>query len=124
MKCETGPYTWRARREGREGPSTPDWCTAALISKGTYLGSLSWAATQGVVVSLQPPARILQVYVEAFTGFSPVYCPDKLTLLFQVCIFENSSTVGVEDGTYKYIPRTGKGVKNFQLPGSSLPVNQ
>ena len=94
VKCETGPYTWRARRESREGLSTPDRCMAVLISKETYLGSLSWAATQGVVVSLHSPARILQVYVEAFTGFSPVYCPDKLTLLFQVCIFENSSHCG------------------------------
>lgn len=74
------------------------------------------------VVSMHPPARILKVYLEALTRFSHVCCPDDLTLLFQGCILEMAPPVGMVEGTYS--PRTGKGMKNLQLPGSCSGVNR
>ena len=38
----------------------------------------------------QPPERILKVYTEALTGFSPIYHPEglNLVLLSQGCVLE------------------------------------
>ena len=53
------------------------------------------------------PARILEVYIEALTGFSHVYCPDGLsnTILSQGYLLVIAPTVGTMGR--EYIPRTG-----------------
>lgn len=65
---QTGPV--HSGRTQRESGATPDWQAAGLISKGTYLGGLSWALRgQWIFASA---ARILRVYREALTGLSHV----------------------------------------------------
>ena len=57
--------------------------------------------------SLQPPTRILKVYIEALTGFIGIYHPDGLhiTLLSQGCVLGAGSSVG--KAILLYIPRIG-----------------
>ena len=43
---EAGPLTQRASRDWRKRQTTPDWQVADLISMGTYIQGLSWAATK------------------------------------------------------------------------------
>lgn len=57
------------------------------------LQGLSRAAIEGS--SLPPATRILKVYTEALTGFSPIHSPDgPNTLLSQGCALENGSHCG------------------------------
>ena len=67
--------------------------------------------------------RILRIYIQALTEFSHLASPDGLnnTLLSQGCVLEVA--VSVETLGRMYIPRTGEGVRSFQLPGSSSWVN-
>lgn len=71
--------------------------------------------------SLNPPDRILKVYMEVLTGFRHVYYKDAVnnTCLSQGCILETSPSVGG-----MYVPRTEEGVKSFQLPESSSKVSR
>ena len=56
--------------------------------------------------------------MEALTGLSHTYHPDGLnnTVLSQGCVLETTGRM--------YIPRTGEGVRNQQVPGSSSRVSQ
>ena len=66
-----------------------------------------------------PRTRILKVYIEVLTGFSHIFSPDGFnsTLLSQGCILGTAPTEGKVGRVY--IPRTGKGVRGLQLPGST-----
>lgn len=52
MKSETGPY---ADKEGRKRPTTPHRQVTGLISKGTYIQDLSWAAAKWADIHTCPP---------------------------------------------------------------------
>lgn len=89
-------------------------------------GNLTYQACVGghkTSRSLHLGPQILKVYIEALTAFSQIYYPDgpNNTLLSQVCVLENNSHY--RSGGWN-IPRTGKWVRSFRLPGSSFRVNQ
>ena len=75
--------------------------------------------------SLHPSARILNVYVEALTGFSHLYRPDDLnnTLVSQGCMLENGFHYG-NGGQKAHFKDWGERVRSLCLPGSSLQVNR
>lgn len=82
------PLDMRERRDFRKRQTTPEWQMVVLISEGTYLRGLSWAAADKKSPYL--PTRILRIISEALTRFSRIHHPDSLhnTLLSQGCILK------------------------------------
>lgn len=70
--------------------------------------------------SPHPPCQNLQVYTEALTRFSHIYCSDGFNnmLLSQGCILEMAPTVGMVGRVY--VPRIGEKVRSLWLPGAAL----
>ena len=118
---DTGPYTQRERRDQRKRQTSPDWKVAGVISKGTYLQGLSWAAARWVGLCT-PPGKILKVFIEALTGFIHIFSSGSLnsTLFSQGCILEMTPSAGTVGRMS--IPRIGEW-RSMWLPGSNSQVN-
>ena len=109
------PYT-----EGKEKPKK-DADHSRLVGSSFYKqGNLHTRLVLSIHQmnrSLHPPTSILKVYIEALTGFSPVYSPDGLnnTLLLQGRVLETAPAMGMVGGIR--IPRTREGWGALDCPG-------
>lgn len=96
--CHTARLPIHIGQGGAGGGGRPLQVSGWKVShtKEFNIQGLSWAATRKTSTSPHPSATILNVYIEAFTGLSRVYCPDGLnsTSLSQGCVLENSSLSG------------------------------
>lgn len=60
---QTGPYTHRTRRHGREKQATPEWEAAGLLSKGTDIRGLSQVTAKQTRQNFKSLPRGLQSHI-------------------------------------------------------------
>lgn len=110
--------------EGNVGPKKeadpPDGWMVSL-SKGTYTGSLSWAAARWV--GLLPYLPNLKHLYRTLSWFNHIFSPPgpNTNWLSQGCVLEMSLPGGTVGRAY--IPRTREGLRSLWLPGASWRVN-
>lgn len=116
-------YSQRARRDQRKGQTTPDWLGGRFNRQENLLTSLVLGIHK-MSRSLHLPNRILEVFREALTGFTPMPSPDVFCniLLSQGYVHENSSHGG--GGGAEHTSKDRGGVRSLQLPTSDSRVNQ
>lgn len=113
--------------EGKERSKKTDHYSTVARSKFNKQGNLFMRFVlrdHKISRSLNLPARIFEVYIEALTGFYPIHSPDGLsnTLLSQG--YGTGTVPTVETVGRVCIPRTGEKVRSLWLPRSILQVNR
>lgn len=62
-------------RERPKRQMNPDWWIASLVMQGTDTRGLTWTASKQWTALT---SQLLEVYIEALTGFSHIPSPDSL----------------------------------------------
>ena len=100
----------RARRNWRKKQ------VVCLISKGTYMGSLSWVGARWI--DFRTACQNRKRLYRALNRVSHIHRPDGLNNTLSRINLGTIPSMGMVGG--EYIPRTGKGTRYLQLSGSSL----
>lgn len=123
VKSKTGPHTWRARKKQRKRQITTDWCAGGLISKGTHIQALSWAAAWQI--DLHPCLSESWEFIQTLIGFSHIYTQiDSVTHCSLKAVWGWLPTVGTVCSIYS--SSQGKGWRASDDPspanGSTMMV--
>lgn len=118
-------WNWPPYTEGKERPKKKAERHTLVVGGFNKQGNFLLRLVLGCHTacgSPRPPARILNVYGEALTGFSHVHSPGSLNTTITVsklCPWVASNS-GRASRTY--IPKIGEGVSSLQMPESSSQV--